>query len=85
MSYNFICSDKESVRYPTLQDIKVALGNIDATVSSNKHLKNGKRVPFFVIVFNSECPTYRNWCNINTFVIEGEGWTYYISKVLAEC
>jgi hypothetical protein len=81
MSYNFICT-KDIDRYPTLQEIKERLGD-DVIVSSNNRLENKRRVKYFVIIFNSDCPTYREWRDKPGFVISGDGWACRISKVLS--
>lgn len=84
MPYNFLFLDDGSTKYPTLKDFKEKLGDIDASVISNKLIKDGRRVIYFAIVFNSECPTYHEWCNSPEFCIDGDGWSYRIVKVKEE-
>ena len=77
---DFVFTNYLSAVYPTLEQFKAALCHLDVQVITNDLILDSKYIPYFVVMFRSESPTYTEWVTLldakEPIIVSGEHWSY---------
>ena len=81
MQTEFICFNKDSWRYPSKEEFRAALGDIDVKVLFNELFLDLEPIPYFVVIFNKNDTDYQQWCLTDERIIQSRLWTYKAHKI----